>query len=176
MRWQLISAWCGPVFVVLFVLFWGWIGGNLPNPGPNLTADQIAAHYRTDTTSIRIGFVGAVVFMCLYMPWSAVLSARMARIEGNMRTLSYLQLIGGAIVGLHDKSSDPLFPRWMCWYAIWAGCTFLPASLTAFLKVGAFSWSGIGSYYFPYFAWLSWFGLFSFYIIRAINRERATLA
>jgi hypothetical protein len=200
LRWQLICAWCGPAFVALFLLFWGWIGGNLPNPGPNLSAEQIAAHYRDDMTSIRIGFVGSVVFICLYMPWSAVLSARMARIEGSMRTLTYLQLIGGAltvmvvsmsaacwiaaafrplqmvaaaVVGLHDKSEKPLFPRWVCWYAIWAGLTFLPASLTAFLKTGAFAWNGIGSYYFPYFAWLSWFGIFTFYMIRSIERERA---
>jgi hypothetical protein len=228
LRWQLISAWCGPAFVILFVLFWGWIGGNLPNPGPNLTAEQIAAHYREDMTSIRIGFVGSVVFICLYMPWTAVLTARLARIEGNMRTLSYLQLIGGAltvmvvsmsaacwiaaafrpernpeitqmlhdlgwltidqlyfcttlqmvaaaVVGLHDKSEKPMLPRWACWYAIWAGLTFLPASLTAFLKTGAFAWNGIGSYYFPYFAWLSWFGIFTVYMIRSIERERAAL-
>ncbi|MCW2561508.1 MAG: hypothetical protein JWQ31_68, partial [Mycobacterium sp.] len=31
-RFQLISAWCGPAFLVTFVLFWGVIGHNLPNP------------------------------------------------------------------------------------------------------------------------------------------------
>ena len=226
LRWQLICAWCGPAFVVLFLTFWGWIGGNLPPAGPSLSAEEIAAYYRAYSVTIRIGFVGAVVFMCLYMPWSAVLSARMARIEGKMRSLAYLQLIGGgltgvgvsmgaafwiaaafrperspeitqmlhdvgwltidqlyfcttlqmiagAVVGLYDKSDRPLFPRWVCWYAIWAGFTFLPASLTAFVKTGAFAWSGIGSYYFPYFAWLSWFGLFSFFLIRNIRREMA---
>ncbi len=226
LRWQLICAWCGPAFVVLFLTFWGWIGGNLPPAGPSLSAEEIAAYYRANSVTIRIGFVGAVVFMCLYMPWSAVLSARMARIEGKMRSLAYLQLIGGAltvmvvsmsaafwiaaafrperspeitqmlhdvgwltidqlyfcttlqmiagaVVGLYDKSDRPLFPRWVCWYAIWAGFTFLPASLTAFVKTGAFAWSGIGSYYFPYFAWLSWFGLFSFFLIRNIRREMA---
>ncbi len=229
LRWQLISAWCGPAFVILFLLFWGWIGGNLPPAGPNLSAEEIAAYYRANSAGIRIGFAGSVVFMCLYMPWSAVLSARLARIEGSVRSLSYLQLIGGAltvmvvsmsaacwiaaafrperspeitqmlhdlgwliidqlyfcttlqmvaaaVVGLYDKSDAPLFPRWVCWYAIWAGFTFLPASLTAFVKQGAFAWSGIGSYYFPYFAWLSWFGLFSFYLICSISRERAAIS
>jgi hypothetical protein len=229
LRWQLICAWCGPAFVLLFVTFWGWIGGNLPPAGPSLSAEEIAAYYRANSVTIRVGFAGAVVFMCLYMPWSAVLSARMARIEGQMRSLAYLQLIGGAltvmvvsmsaafwiaaafraerapeitqmlhdmgwltidqlyfcttlqmiagaVVGLYDTSERPLFPRWVCWYAIWAGFTFLPASLTAFVKNGAFAWSGIGSYYFPYFAWLSWFGLFSFYLIRSINQERADLS
>jgi hypothetical protein len=225
LRWQSIAAWCGPLFVVTFVLFWGWIGHNLPPAGPGLTADQVAAHYRDNTTAIRIGFVASVISICFYMPWTAVLSARLARIEGPMPVMAFLQLIGGAltvmvvsmsaacwiaaafrpernpeitqmlhdlgwltidqlyfcttlqmiaaaIVGLHDNSDKPMFPRWTCWYAIWAGLTFLPASLTAFLKTGAFAWSGVASYYFPYFAWLSWFTIFTVCIIKSIDRER----
>jgi hypothetical protein len=225
LQWQWISAWCGPAFLILFVSFWGWIGGNLPPAGPGLSANEIAAYYQANHVTIRIGFVGSVVFMCLYMPWSAVLSARMAKIEGTSRTLTYLQLIGGAltvmvvsmsaafwiaagfrpermpeitqmmhdmgwltidqlylcttlqmvaaaVVGLHDKSEKPMLPRWSCWYAIWAGLTFLPASLTAFMKGGAFAWSGVASYYFPYFAWLSWFIIFSVLMLKAINRDR----
>lgn len=224
LHWQRICAWCGPAFVVLFVLFWGWIGGNLPPAGPALSADAIAAYYRSHHLTIRIGFVGSVVFMCLYMPWTTVLSARMARIEGPWRALTYLQLIGGAltvmvvsmsatfwiaagfrperapeitqmlhdmgwltidqlyfcttlqmfaaaIVGLYDKSDRPLLPRWTCWYAIFAGLTFLPASLTGFLKDGAFAWDGFLSYYFPYFTWLSWFTIFSAYLLADIGRE-----
>lgn len=224
LMWQRIGAWCGPTFVVLFILFWGWIGGNLPPAGPSLSADEIAAYYRAHHLTIRVGFVGSVVFICLYLPWSAVLSARMARIEGPWRALGYLQLVGGAltvmvvsmsaafwigagfrperapeitqmlhdmgwltidqlyfcttlqmmaaaIAGLHDKSATPLLPRWICWYAIWAGLSFLPASFTAFLKEGAFAWNGLLSYYIPYFAWLSWFTLFSVCILRDINRD-----
>jgi hypothetical protein len=198
---------------------------NLPPAGPGLSAAEIARHYGENSVRIRIGFVAAVVLVCLYMPWTAVLTARLARIEGPGPMLSYLQLIGGAltvmvvsmsatfwiaaafrperspeitqmlhdmgwltidqlyfcttlqmvaaaIVGLCDKSAKPMLPRWACWYAIWAGLTFLPASLTAFLKDGVFAWNGIASYYFPYFAWLSWFSIFSYCIIAAIGRER----
>jgi hypothetical protein len=229
LKWQLFSAWCGPIFVVSFLIFWGWIGHNLPPAGPNLTATQIAAWYVAHTSGIRIGFVGAVVVICFYMPWTAVLSARLAKIEGAFPVMAFLQLIGGAltvmvvsmsaacwiaaafrperdpqitqmlhdlgwltidqlyacttwqmiaaaIVGLNDKSEHPMLPRWVCWYAIWAGLTFLPASLTAFLKTGAFAWNGVASYYFPYFAWLSWFALFSWFIIKSIRREQAALA
>ena len=31
LRYQLISAWCGPAFLVTFVFFWGILGHNLPN-------------------------------------------------------------------------------------------------------------------------------------------------
>ncbi|OAO00760.1 hypothetical protein A8B75_17810 [Sphingomonadales bacterium EhC05] len=56
-----------------------------------------------------------------------------------------------------------------------AGFTFLPASLTAFMKEGAFAWSGVASYYFPYFVWLSWFGIFSVLVVKVVNRDRAAL-
>ena len=210
------------------MFFWGWIGGNLPPAGPGLSAEEIAAYYSAHHVTIRIGFVGSVVFMCLYMPWSAVLATRMAKIEGSSHTLAYLQLIGSAltvmvvsmsaafwiaagfrperapeitqmlhdmgwltidqlyfcttlqmvaaaVAGLYDKSEKPMLPRWACWYAIWAGFTFLPASLTGFMKEGAFAWNGIASYYFPYFAWLSWFTIFTVCIIKAINRDRAAV-
>lgn len=225
LKWQYIAAWCGPIFVVTFVFFWGWVGHNLPPAGPGLTAEQVAEHYRDNAERIRVGFVLSVIMITFYMPWTAALSARLSRIEGDYRALSYLQLIGGAltvmvvsmsaafwivaafrperdpsatqmlhdlgwltidqlyacttfqmvaaaIVGLCDKSKDRLLPRWACYYAIWAGLTFLPASLTAFLKFGPFAWNGFLSYYFPYFAWLSWFSIFSYYLLKDISRQR----
>jgi hypothetical protein len=226
LAWQTIAAWCGPVFVVTFVASWGFIGMNLPPSGPGLSAVEIAQHYAEHSVRIRVGFVLSVVMICFYLPWTAVLSARMAKIEGPSPMLAWLQLIGGAltvmvvsmsaafwiaaafrpernpeitqmlhdmgwltidqlyfcttlqmiaaaVVGLHDKSARPMLPRWACWYAIWAGLTFLPASLTAFLKGGVFAWNGVMSYYFPYFAWLSWFTIFAVFMLRAIGRERA---
>lgn len=227
LTWQWISAWCGVFFVTTFVFCWGYIGMNLPPAGPGLSATEIAQHYAQHSERIRAGFVLSVICICFYMPWTAVLSARLDKIEGAARTLSYLQLIGGAltvmvvsmsaafwiaaafrperspeitqmmhdmgwltidqlyfcttlqmiaaaVVGLHDRLSAPLLPRWACWYAIWAGLTFLPASLTSYFKTGVFAWDGVMSYYFPYFAWLSWFSIFTFFLIRAIGRERSS--
>ena len=224
LRWQSICAWFGPAFLLTFVFFWGWVGHNLPPAGPGLSAVEIAAHYAQNSVSIRIGFVASVVLMTFYMPWSAVVSARLSRIERGLPVLSFLQLIGGAltvmvvsmsatfwiaaafrpernpeitqmlhdmgwltidqlyacttfqmvaaaVVGLYDKSARPLFPKWVCWYAIWAGFSFLPASMTGFMKSGPFAWNGVLSYYLPYFAWLSWFALFSYFLLRDISRE-----
>ena len=97
LRFQLISAWCGPAFLVTFVLFWGVIGHNLPNPSPALSATDLAARYSENLGEIRLGFIVSLIIVCLYMPWCSYISARMAKIEGGYPVLANLQLIGGAL-------------------------------------------------------------------------------
>jgi hypothetical protein len=98
LRYQLICAWCGPLFLVTFVLFWGVIANNIPNPAPSLTAEALKERYLTNLGEIRLGFIMSLITVCFYMPWTCVLAAQMRRIEGTeMPVLSYLQLIGGAL-------------------------------------------------------------------------------
>jgi hypothetical protein len=97
LRYQLISAWCGPAFLVLFVLFWGVIGQNLPNPSPALNAADLAARYAGHLGEIRLGFILSLIIIVLYMPWSALLAAQMARIEGKFPVMAFLQLLGGGL-------------------------------------------------------------------------------
>src|ERR1700680_5218514 len=91
LRFQLISAWCGPAFLVTFVLFWGVIGRNIPNPSPALSAADLAARYSQHLGEIRLGFIVALITVCLYMPWCSYISARMARIAGGYPVLANLQ-------------------------------------------------------------------------------------
>ena len=222
LKYQLISAWCGPAFVALFILFWMIAGHNLPNPSPALSADEIAARYEEYRSHLRLGFITSLIVICLYMPWTALLTAQMARIEGRLPVLAYLQLIGGALtvmvvsfsamfwvvaafrperdsalvqllsdvgwicidtqyacttlqmvaaalVGLGDRSKEPLFPRWVCFMTIWCGLSFIPASLTGVLQTGPFAWNGVLSFYVPYAAWLVWFLVASFYMIKEVR-------
>jgi hypothetical protein len=97
LRFQLISAWCGPAFLVTFVLFWGVVGHNIPNPSPALSATDLAARYSQNLGEIRLGFIVALIIVCFYMPWCSYISARMAKIEGGYPVLANLQLIGGAL-------------------------------------------------------------------------------
>jgi hypothetical protein len=224
LRYQLLCAWCGPVFLVTFLLFWAVIGQNLPNPSPALSAADLAARYGIHRNEIRLGFIVSLITVCLYMPWTALLSAQMARIEGKFPVLSLLQLLGGgltvmvvsfsamfwvvaafrperdpatiqmltdtgwlcidlqyactslqmvaaALVGLADKAKTPLFPRWACFLTIWCAISFFPASMTGVLKTGPFAWSGMLSYYFPYFCWLCWFTTASTFMIKEVRRR-----
>lgn len=97
LKYQLISAWCGPAFLVLFVFFWGWVGQNLPNPSPALNATELTARYAGHLNDIRLGFIVSLIVITLYMPWSALLAAQMARIEGKFPVMSFLQLLGGGL-------------------------------------------------------------------------------
>lgn len=98
LRYQMMCAWCGPLFLVTFVLFWGVIGQNIPNPAPSLTAEALKARYLSHLGEIRIGFIVSMITVCFYMPWSALLAGQMSRIEGkNMPILSFLQLMGGGL-------------------------------------------------------------------------------
>jgi hypothetical protein len=97
LRYQLISAWCGPAFLITFVLFWGVIGQNLPNPSPALNAADLAARYSGHLADIRLGFIMSLIVIVLYMPWSALLATQMARIEGRFPVMAYLQLLGGGL-------------------------------------------------------------------------------
>jgi hypothetical protein len=83
--YDLISAWCGGFgFLVTFILFWVILGHNLPNPSPALSAADLTARYLQHLGSIRLGFIVSMVAVVFYMPWTS-------------RTLTYLQLIGGAL-------------------------------------------------------------------------------
>jgi hypothetical protein len=97
-RYQLIFAWCGPAFLITFLLFWGVIGHNIPNPAPSLTAEALKLRYLADLGEIRLGFIVSLITVCLYLPWSCLLAGQMAKIEGkNMPILSLLQLLGGGL-------------------------------------------------------------------------------
>jgi hypothetical protein len=97
LRYQLLCAWCGPLFLVTFVLFWGVIGRNIPNPSPALSAADLVARYLANLGEIRLGFIVSMITVCFYLPWTALLSAQMARVEGKFPVMAFLQLLGGGL-------------------------------------------------------------------------------
>ena len=230
LRYQLLCAWSGPAFLLTYIIFWGILGTNLPSPvSPALSPHDVAQRYLGSWNQMRIGFGISLIIVVLYLPWTALLTVQMARIEGKFPVLSLLQLLGGgltvfvvsissvfwavasfrpdrdpsemqllndlgwlsidlqyacttlqmyaaAAVGLADRSSKPLFPRWACWLAIFCGTSFFPATLTGVTATGPFAWDGIGSYYFPYLCWLGWYAVTSYFMIAEVRRRMAAPA
>ncbi|WP_114970616.1 hypothetical protein [Rhodoferax ferrireducens] len=98
LNYEMISAWCGPLFVLIFVMSFGVLGHNLPGPvSPTLSPAEIGAHYVRNLSDLRLGWVISLVFISLYLPWSAQISEHMRHIEKHSRVMTYLQLITGAL-------------------------------------------------------------------------------
>jgi hypothetical protein len=98
LTFELISAWCGPLFVLTFVISFGLLGHNLPAPpSPTLSPADLAARYARYWSDLRLGWVISLVFISLYMPWTAQISTQMRQIERHSRVLTYMQLIAGAL-------------------------------------------------------------------------------
>lgn len=90
--------------------------------------------------------------------------------------LTTVQMCAMAVIGLADRSAHPVWPRWACWLSIWCGLTFVPASLTQYLKTGPFAWTGTLGFYIPYPAWLIWCYVISYYMIKDIKRRQRAAA
>jgi hypothetical protein len=95
---QLIAAWCGPVAILGYLIFWGILGHNVPPPSPaNTTASLMANYFNPYFDQIQLGYALAAAVGILYLPWSCQLSHLMRREDHNQPVLSNIELLGGAI-------------------------------------------------------------------------------
>jgi hypothetical protein len=93
---QLGMAWCGVIFVAIF--FPGLvIAGFFPPIPPGHTAAEVAHQYQQHANAIRAGCVIMMVAVGISLPFSAVISTQLARIEGRWTPLCYTQLAAGAV-------------------------------------------------------------------------------
>ncbi|MGQ0624927.1 MAG: hypothetical protein ACT4PP_09830 [Sporichthyaceae bacterium] len=93
---QLAMAWCGFAFVAVF--FTGLIiSGFFPPVPPDNTAVEVADQYIREQDRIRIGAMIMMIATGFTMPFVAVISTQMARIEGRWTPLCFCQLIAGTI-------------------------------------------------------------------------------
>src|SRR5882762_6310452 len=93
-RAQKSFAWSGPISM-LMVLIAVSMSGFLPPPSPGASAEQIAAIYRANGSSICAGGILVMLSTAPFLLFIAVLSAQIKRIEGDRRTFTYAQLAAG---------------------------------------------------------------------------------
>ena len=74
------------------------------------------------------------------------------------------------MAGLTDQRAQPLFPRWACWYSIWAGISFLFELLMPFFKSGLFARQGWLNFWVEFLVWFVYILLITFYVMKAIPR------
>lgn len=75
-----------------------------------------------------------------------------------------------AIVGFSDKSENPIFPRWACYYNLLVDFLLLPGGLIIFFHNGPFAWNGLVGIWLPLIDWGIWFCVTTYLLLRGINR------
>jgi hypothetical protein len=223
-----VCALMGPVFLLAFLVCWGYLGGNIPPIPADHTAEQMADFFNSNYNRVRAGMAGAMLFGCLYLPWTLSITKVMQHINPQENDIaSTLQMWGGGltvvplvtssvfwltgsyrpealtpeilqmlydqgwllidmfyfvttipmvmigVAGLTDKRQTPLFPRWVCWYSIWAGASFLFELLMPFFKAGLFSRQGWLNFWVEFLVWFIYILLITVFVLKAIPRLEA---
>ena len=60
-----------------------------------MTPEELATCYRTNTNMIRTGVLISFVATALYLPFTAVISTQLRRMEGSTPILAYTNFAGG---------------------------------------------------------------------------------
>jgi hypothetical protein len=99
-RIQLVCAWCGPVFLVLFGIGLVPLAGFVPPPAANDTAQDVVKLYGEHHSRVQAGLSLMLFSTAFIAPWVAVISTQLRRIRvEGITTLVYGQLVaGGAFI------------------------------------------------------------------------------
>jgi hypothetical protein len=97
LKFELIAASCGIVFVPLYPIVWAWIGKAQPPLSYGVTADQAADFYLSNSHRIVLGMTAAAIIGGLWIPWTGQLTAVLRRIEAPGATFTTTQIIGGVL-------------------------------------------------------------------------------
>lgn len=98
-RIQLVCAYCGPAFVILYGISWVVLGHNYPPPDPMFTAQELVDNfYLKYQDRILLGQSLSTALGILYLVWACQLTVQMWPHE-KKPILSLLQLTGGVLTG-----------------------------------------------------------------------------
>lgn len=118
---ELSIAWCGPLFVVTYIICFGILGHYIPPPNMmGMTPEQlISEYYGKYQNEISIGMIGSCVVGLLYTPWSLLLATLLREEDGSMSVLSLMESAGGILTG------------WLLGFcaAMWATCAILATTI-----------------------------------------------
>lgn len=108
-------AWCGPIFVLTYLIFWIGYGHNFPPPNfmAMTGAELVSEYYGKYQADIKLGMTMTTFVGMIYMAWSCCLASIMSDSDkGSSSIFSNLELAGGLLTG------------WLLAFcpAIWLGC------------------------------------------------------
>jgi Domain of unknown function (DUF4386) len=99
-RVQLLCAWCGPVFLTLFLVGFWFVAGLVPPPAATDTAQQIAGFYRNHAGQLRVGLLLLLIGAPLLVPFSLLLAMQLKRSDERIAPLAYVQLLMSVVTML----------------------------------------------------------------------------
>jgi hypothetical protein len=94
---QYMCLWSAPLMGVFMTIGWWLMAEFVPPPSPSWSAVEIADMFTANTTGIRIGMISMLVGVGFFLPFIALLSEQIRRMEGGSSTLAYTQLIAGSM-------------------------------------------------------------------------------
>jgi hypothetical protein len=67
-----------------------------------------------------------------------------------------LQAFAAGAAGFADPRAKKLFPRWVNWWAILTGLSFVPITAMPFFKTGPFAWNGLVTFWIGFLTFFVW--------------------
>ena len=95
----LAAAWCGPLFVVTYTIFWGIMGHNIPPPNMmGMSPEQlISEYYGKYQQDILIGMIACCAAGGFYLMFSLQLASMMRDEDGQLGLTAMMELGGGVL-------------------------------------------------------------------------------
>jgi hypothetical protein len=92
---QRLCAWSGPVFLVLFVVGFWFVGGLVPPPPPTDSAERIATFYQENQGRLRVGMLISMISVAFFAPFISLLTLQTKRANPRLAPLAYTQFVCG---------------------------------------------------------------------------------
>lgn len=99
-RIQLLCVWCGPAFLLLFVVGFWLIAGLVPPPEAEDSVVQIGSFYRSNAEQLRVGMLVLLIGAPLMVPFNVLLALQLKRSDPRVAPLAYVQLLLGVVTML----------------------------------------------------------------------------
>jgi hypothetical protein len=115
----------------------------------------VVTAFRPDRSPDATLLLNDMSWIILVMPWPPFMA----------------QFFAFAFAILSDPRPQPLFPRWLGYFNIWAELMFTPAIILPFFKSGPFAWNGVFVFWIPATVFGALFIVNTVCLIKAINSE-----
>lgn len=94
-RIHLLCAWSGIAFAVLTLIGIIFLARFFPPPSPALGADAVVSIYSGNLNGVRAAMVTMMMGAGLFIPFTALITHYIIRIEGRVGVVSIMQIMGG---------------------------------------------------------------------------------